>query len=292
MPSAATSPSTRFRSIGDGDGARSARRLSRPPRRPGPLHRRCRSADRRGSPPHPSPLSLPRRISAAPASTAAALSAAIRARDGLRELSAERIGQEMRRLVVAPRAVETLAADAGLGNPPDRPRRRRLSRPVRPARGFRSGGRRPAILRAPARRARRPGRRGRRAPQRTSSAHQSRTRSHARRARGSSGVFLSARCALCAASDLPAWSANLRRRPGPRHRLGRGGAHRSRLARPLSLSRSAGRRRPFRSAAATSSAWASRTGRPSAPCFVPPKRGGSSATLSRMRQSSGRSSSR
>ena len=37
------------------------------------------------------------------------LSAAIRARDGLRELSAERIGQEMRRLVVAPRAPETIA---------------------------------------------------------------------------------------------------------------------------------------------------------------------------------------
>ena len=39
----------------------------------------------------------------------AALSAALRARDGLRELSAERIGQEMRRLVVAPRSVETVA---------------------------------------------------------------------------------------------------------------------------------------------------------------------------------------
>ena len=35
-----------------------------------------------------------------------ALSAAVRARNGLRELSAERIGQEMRRIVVAPRAVE------------------------------------------------------------------------------------------------------------------------------------------------------------------------------------------
>ena len=39
----------------------------------------------------------------------AGLSAAIRARDGLRQLSAERIGQEMRRLVLAPRAVETVA---------------------------------------------------------------------------------------------------------------------------------------------------------------------------------------
>lgn len=39
----------------------------------------------------------------------AGLSAAIRARDGLRQLSAERIGQEMRRLVLAPRAAETVA---------------------------------------------------------------------------------------------------------------------------------------------------------------------------------------
>ncbi len=38
-----------------------------------------------------------------------ALAAAIRAREGLRDLSAERIGQEMRRLVVAPRAADTLA---------------------------------------------------------------------------------------------------------------------------------------------------------------------------------------
>lgn len=38
----------------------------------------------------------------------AALSAALRARNGLRELSAERIGQEMRRLVVASRAAETV----------------------------------------------------------------------------------------------------------------------------------------------------------------------------------------
>jgi tRNA nucleotidyltransferase/poly(A) polymerase len=37
------------------------------------------------------------------------LAAAIRARDGLRALSAERIGQEMRRLVVAPRAAPILA---------------------------------------------------------------------------------------------------------------------------------------------------------------------------------------
>ena len=40
---------------------------------------------------------------------AAGLSAAIRARDGLRHLSAERIGQEMRRLVLAPRAAEIVA---------------------------------------------------------------------------------------------------------------------------------------------------------------------------------------
>lgn len=39
----------------------------------------------------------------------AGLSASIRARDGLRLLSAERIGQEMRRLVLAPRAAETVA---------------------------------------------------------------------------------------------------------------------------------------------------------------------------------------
>jgi poly(A) polymerase len=37
------------------------------------------------------------------------LSAAIRARNGIRDLSAERIGQEMRKLVVAPRAAETAA---------------------------------------------------------------------------------------------------------------------------------------------------------------------------------------
>jgi tRNA nucleotidyltransferase/poly(A) polymerase len=37
------------------------------------------------------------------------LSAAVRARAGLRDLSAERVGQEMRRLVVAPRAAETVA---------------------------------------------------------------------------------------------------------------------------------------------------------------------------------------
>ena len=45
-----------------------------------------------------------------------ALTAAIRAREGLRDLSAERIGQEMRRLVVAPRATETLAVmqEAGI----------------------------------------------------------------------------------------------------------------------------------------------------------------------------------
>lgn len=44
------------------------------------------------------------------------LAAAIRARAGLRELSAERIGQEMRKLVTAPRAAETLALmqDAGV----------------------------------------------------------------------------------------------------------------------------------------------------------------------------------
>ncbi|HMN85074.1 MAG TPA: CCA tRNA nucleotidyltransferase, partial [Bauldia sp.] len=40
----------------------------------------------------------------------AGLAASIAARDGLRALSAERIGQEMCRLVVAPRAVETVAA--------------------------------------------------------------------------------------------------------------------------------------------------------------------------------------
>ncbi|MEJ0097429.1 MAG: hypothetical protein WDM84_05150 [Bauldia sp.] len=40
---------------------------------------------------------------------AAGLSAAMRARDGLRELSAERIGQEMRRISIAPRAAETVA---------------------------------------------------------------------------------------------------------------------------------------------------------------------------------------
>ena len=40
----------------------------------------------------------------------AGLSAAIRARNDLRELSAERIGQEMRRLVIATRAVETVTA--------------------------------------------------------------------------------------------------------------------------------------------------------------------------------------
>jgi poly(A) polymerase len=47
---------------------------------------------------------------------AAGLAAAIRARAGLRDLSAERIGQEMRRLVMAPRAAETLALmqDAGI----------------------------------------------------------------------------------------------------------------------------------------------------------------------------------
>jgi poly(A) polymerase len=46
----------------------------------------------------------------------AALSAAIRAREGLRDLSAERIGQEMRRLIVAARATETLALmqDSGI----------------------------------------------------------------------------------------------------------------------------------------------------------------------------------
>jgi len=46
----------------------------------------------------------------------AGLSAAIRAREGLRELSAERIGQEMRRIVVAPRAVEmaTLMQESGI----------------------------------------------------------------------------------------------------------------------------------------------------------------------------------
>lgn len=46
----------------------------------------------------------------------AALSASIRARNDLRDLSAERIGQEMRKLVVAPRAVEvaTLMQDAGI----------------------------------------------------------------------------------------------------------------------------------------------------------------------------------
>jgi tRNA nucleotidyltransferase/poly(A) polymerase len=44
------------------------------------------------------------------------LSAAIHAREGLRDLSAERIGQEMRRLVVAPRAANTLAVmqDSGI----------------------------------------------------------------------------------------------------------------------------------------------------------------------------------
>ncbi len=40
---------------------------------------------------------------------AAGLSAAIRGRDGLRELSGERIGNELRRLIVAPRAVEIVA---------------------------------------------------------------------------------------------------------------------------------------------------------------------------------------
>jgi poly(A) polymerase len=40
---------------------------------------------------------------------AAGLSAATRAHEGLRELSAERVGQEMRRIVVAPRAAETVA---------------------------------------------------------------------------------------------------------------------------------------------------------------------------------------
>ena len=40
---------------------------------------------------------------------AAGLAATMRGRDGLRELSAERIGQEMRRIVVAPRAAETVA---------------------------------------------------------------------------------------------------------------------------------------------------------------------------------------
>jgi poly(A) polymerase len=39
----------------------------------------------------------------------AGLSAVIRGREGLRELSAERIGQEMRRIVVAPRAAEIVA---------------------------------------------------------------------------------------------------------------------------------------------------------------------------------------
>jgi tRNA nucleotidyltransferase/poly(A) polymerase len=45
-----------------------------------------------------------------------ALSAAIRARHGLRDLSAERLGQEMRKIVVAPRAVEiaTLMQEAGI----------------------------------------------------------------------------------------------------------------------------------------------------------------------------------
>jgi len=44
------------------------------------------------------------------------LSASIRARDGLRRLSAERVGQEMRRLVVAPRAAETagIMQDSGI----------------------------------------------------------------------------------------------------------------------------------------------------------------------------------
>ena len=47
---------------------------------------------------------------------AAGLSAAIRAREGLRELSGERIGNEMRRLVLAPRAAEVAVAmqDAGI----------------------------------------------------------------------------------------------------------------------------------------------------------------------------------
>jgi tRNA nucleotidyltransferase/poly(A) polymerase len=46
----------------------------------------------------------------------AGLSAAIRAREGLRDLSAERIGEEMRRLVVAPRALETITTmqDCGI----------------------------------------------------------------------------------------------------------------------------------------------------------------------------------
>jgi tRNA nucleotidyltransferase/poly(A) polymerase len=46
----------------------------------------------------------------------AALSASIRARGDLRDLSAERIGQEMRKLVVAPRAVEvaTLMQESGI----------------------------------------------------------------------------------------------------------------------------------------------------------------------------------
>lgn len=43
------------------------------------------------------------------------LSAAIRARAGLRDLSAERIGQEMRKLVMAPRAAETLAEMQDIG---------------------------------------------------------------------------------------------------------------------------------------------------------------------------------
>jgi len=47
---------------------------------------------------------------------AGGLAAVMRARNGLRDLSAERVGQEMRRLVVAPRAVETvtLMQEAGI----------------------------------------------------------------------------------------------------------------------------------------------------------------------------------
>ncbi|MEJ0013584.1 MAG: CCA tRNA nucleotidyltransferase [Bauldia sp.] len=46
----------------------------------------------------------------------AALSAAIRARNDIRDLSAERIGQEMRKIVIAPRAVEvaTLMQESGI----------------------------------------------------------------------------------------------------------------------------------------------------------------------------------
>ena len=111
--------------------SRSRRRLSGHRRASHSLHRRSPTAHRRGSAAHP-PLSSASMPSTARAPIdAAGLSAAIRAREGLRELSAERIGQEMRRIVIAPRAAETVAPDAGIRHPHDRSWRRRLSRAVR-----------------------------------------------------------------------------------------------------------------------------------------------------------------